>query len=82
MPRAFAAALECFYHEQFLRNTVLGTVASLLISGFCLAEERTVRIYNWIEYLPPEVLKSFQEETGIRPIYDVFDSAETMESSC
>jgi len=26
------------------------------------------------------VLKSFQEETGIRPIYDVFDSAETMES--
>ena len=66
--------------NSFLRNTVLGTVASLLISGFCLAEERTVRIYNWIEYLPPEVLKSFQEETGIRPIYDVFDSAETMES--
>ncbi len=66
--------------NRFLRHTLLGTVASLLISGFCLAEERTVRIYNWIEYLPPEVLKSFQEETGIRPIYDVFDSAETMES--
>ncbi len=59
---------------------MLGTLASLLISGFCLAEERTVRIYNWIEYLPPDVLKSFREETGIRPIYDVFDSAETMES--
>ena len=66
--------------NRFLRSTLLGAVASLLASGVCLAEERTVRIYNWIEYLPPEVLKSFQEETGIRPIYDVFDSVETLES--
>ena len=66
--------------NTFLRNTLLGAVVSLLASGLCLAEERTVRIYNWIEYLPPEVLKSFQEETGIRPVYDVFDSVETLES--
>jgi putrescine transport system substrate-binding protein len=59
---------------------VLGAFVSLLASGACLAEERTVRIYNWIEYLPPEILESFQEETGIRPIYDVFDSVETLES--
>jgi putrescine transport system substrate-binding protein len=44
------------------------------------ADERTVRIYNWIEYLPPDVLKDFQKETGIRPVYDVFDSVETLES--
>ncbi|MEF9673507.1 spermidine/putrescine ABC transporter substrate-binding protein PotF, partial [Pseudomonas sp. PCH446] len=66
--------------NRLLRNTLLGAVVSLLASGLCLAEERTVRIYNWIEYLPPEILKSFQEETGIRPIYDVFDSVETLES--
>ncbi|MCM2459767.1 polyamine ABC transporter substrate-binding protein [Pseudomonas sp. CG7] len=64
----------------FLRNTLLGAVVSMLVSGASLAEERTVRIYNWIEYLPPEILKSFEEETGIRPIYDVFDSVETLES--
>ncbi len=63
-----------------LRNTLLSAVVSMLVSGASLAEERTVRIYNWIEYLPPEILKSFQEETGIRPIYDVFDSVETLES--
>ncbi|RMM47023.1 hypothetical protein ALQ77_00699 [Pseudomonas corrugata] len=80
MPRAFAAALECFAMNKSLRNTVLGALVSLLASGACVAEERTVRIYNWIEYLPPEILKSFQEETGIRPIYDVFDSVETLES--
>jgi len=63
-----------------LRNTLLGGLISLLVSGAGMADERTVRIYNWIEYLPPEILKSFQEETGIRPIYDVFDSVETLES--
>ncbi len=66
--------------NMFLRNTLLGAVVSMLVSGASLAEERTVRIYNWIEYLPPEILKSFEEETGIRPIYDVFDSVETLES--
>lgn len=44
------------------------------------AEQRTVRIYNWIEYMPPEILKGFEAETGIRPVYDVFDSAETLQS--
>jgi Spermidine/putrescine-binding periplasmic protein len=80
VPRAFAAALECLIMSMFLRNTLLGAVVSMLVSGASLAEERTVRIYNWIEYLPPEILKSFEEETGIRPIYDVFDSVETLES--
>lgn len=44
------------------------------------AEGRTVRIYNWIEYLPAQILKDFQAETGIAPVYDVFDSAEMLES--
>jgi len=52
---------------------------SLLASGLCAAQP-TVRIYNWIEYLPPEILKDFERDTGIRPIYDVFDSVETLES--
>ncbi|UZE26025.1 polyamine ABC transporter substrate-binding protein [Pseudomonas sp. B21-056] len=66
--------------NKFLRNTLLSGLVSCLVSGAAMADERTVRIYNWIEYLPPEILKSFQEETGIRPIYDVFDSVETLQS--
>lgn len=42
--------------------------------------QRTVRIYNWIEYLPTEVLKDFEAETGIHPVYDVFDSVEMLQS--
>lgn len=66
--------------NKYLRSTVLGLAVSLLGTGFCVAEQRTVRIYNWLEYLPPEVLKDFEKETGIRPIYDVFDTVETLES--
>nr|WP_236010359.1 MULTISPECIES: polyamine ABC transporter substrate-binding protein [Pseudomonas] len=66
--------------KSLLSKTLSGAVVSMLICGASLAEERTVRIYNWIEYLPPEILKSFEEETGIRPIYDVFDSVETLQS--
>lgn len=54
--------------------------ASLLSTVLPAAEERTVHIYNWIEYLPPEILKDFQTETGIRPVYDVFDSVEMLEA--
>lgn len=57
-------------------------LATLLSLCCCLvqAEERTVRIYNWIEYLPPEVLQQFQKETGIRPIYDTFDSIDMLQT--
>ncbi|PXF30942.1 spermidine/putrescine ABC transporter substrate-binding protein [Pokkaliibacter plantistimulans] len=50
----------------------------LVQTGF--AEEKTVRIFNWIEYMPQDVLDDFQKETGIHPIYDVFDNVETLES--
>ncbi|XOV46124.1 polyamine ABC transporter substrate-binding protein [Pseudomonas sp. App30] len=55
-------------------------LAGLLAMSAHAAEQRTVRIYNWIEYLPPEILKDFEAETGIRPIYDVFDSVEMLEA--
>ena len=63
--------------QAFLRS-VFG-VAALAVSSLAWAQP-TVRIYNWIEYLPPQVLKDFEQETGIRPIYDVFDSVEILES--
>lgn len=66
--------------NKHLRKSVLGFAVSMLIAGVCAAEQRTVRIYNWIEYLPPEVLKDFETETGIQPVLDVFDSVETLES--
>jgi putrescine transport system substrate-binding protein len=38
-----------------------------------------VNIYNWTDYIAETTLVDFQRETAIKPVYDVFDSNETLE---
>ena len=37
-----------------------------------------VVVYNWGEYIDPDVLESFEEETGIKVVYDEFETNEIM----
>ncbi|WP_283164221.1 polyamine ABC transporter substrate-binding protein [Shewanella corallii] len=53
--------------------------AGLLTSTLARAEE-VVRVYNWSDYIEPKVLEDFEKETGIRVVYDVFDSNEVLEA--
>ena len=41
-------------------------------------DDNVVIVYNWGEYVDPEMLALFEEETGIRVIYDEFETNETM----
>ncbi len=41
-------------------------------------EKRVLKVYNWGDYIDPDVLDSFQEEYGIRVIYDEFATNEEM----
>ncbi len=41
-------------------------------------EKGEVVVYNWGEYLDPDTLDLFEEETGIHVIYDEFDTNEAM----
>jgi putrescine transport system substrate-binding protein len=59
-----------------LRNTLLATLATLSLSAVA---EPTVHIYNWSDYIGETTLETFQKTTGITPVYDVFDSNETLE---
>lgn len=43
------------------------------------AAERIVNVYNWADYISEDALRSFEQETGIKVNYDVFDSLETLE---
>lgn len=38
----------------------------------------TITVYNWGEYIDPELIDRFTEETGIKVIYETFDSNEAM----
>ncbi|MBC1936567.1 ABC transporter substrate-binding protein [Listeria grandensis] len=38
----------------------------------------TLTIYNWGDYIDPDLLKKFEKESGIKVIYQTFDSNEAM----
>jgi len=60
-----------------LRKTMVAA-AALLAAGAAGAEE--VHVYNWSDYIDEALLAKFEEETGIKLIYDVFDSNEILET--
>lgn len=52
---------------------------SLGASSAFAAEE--VRVYNWSDYIAEDTLEKFTAETGIKVIYDVYDSNEILEAA-
>mgnify|MGYP006143630435 FL=1 len=57
--------------------------ASLLLLALILpaqAQDKVLNLYSWSSYIPEQALKRFKEETGIRVKYDIFDSAEALDS--
>ncbi|KFC64082.1 Putrescine-binding periplasmic protein [Bosea sp. LC85] len=52
-----------------------------LVSGTAAsAQDKQLRIFNWSDYVDPEVLDAFKKETGITVVYDTFDQMETVET--
>jgi putrescine transport system substrate-binding protein len=44
------------------------------------ADAKVVHVYNWANYIEPSLLEKFTAETGIKVVYDVYDSNEMLES--
>lgn len=44
------------------------------------AEEPVVRVFNWSDYIDDAVLNDFTRDTGIKVVYDVFDSNDVLET--
>jgi putrescine transport system substrate-binding protein len=63
-----------------MRRLIL--LAALLLAPLLLppaAAQPVLNVYNWTDYIDPAALQRFQQETGIRVRYDVYDSLETLE---
>lgn len=66
----------------------LGISVSILIIGLvvCLIfpvhaeEEKVVNVYFWFDYLPDDVVKSFEKESGIKVVVDTFESTGALEA--
>lgn len=44
------------------------------------AEEKRLFIYNWSDFIGPDTISKFEQLTGIKVTYDVYDAEETMEA--
>ena len=51
-----------------------------LLAGTAGAEQRQLRVYNWADYILPEVPKTFEADTGIQVTWDIFETNETLEA--
>ncbi|MCF8976474.1 polyamine ABC transporter substrate-binding protein, partial [Pseudomonas edaphica] len=60
----------------FRKAMLVGAGITLAVS---VQAAPTVHIYNWSDYIGPDTLANFEKATGIKPVYDVFDSNETLE---
>ena len=43
-------------------------------------EEPVLNVYNWSDYIHPDVIPAFEEEFGIEVNYDLYDATETVEA--
>jgi putrescine transport system substrate-binding protein len=65
------------------KATLLSTAALVAATAMAtptLAQERVVNVYNWSDYIDSSLIEEFTKKTGIRVVYDVFDSNEILET--
>ncbi len=54
--------------------------AALAVASASFAKDREVKVFNWSDYIDDSILADFTKETGIKVVYDVFDSNEVLET--
>lgn len=67
--------------KTMLLTTFCGLSVMTLMTG-CGSEDGgengSVIVYNWGEYIDPETIEMFEDETGIKVVYDEFETNEIM----
>ncbi len=58
--------------------TALALSAAMTVAAN--AQDKVVHVYNWSDYIGENVLDEFTKATGIKVVYDVFDSNDILET--
>jgi putrescine transport system substrate-binding protein len=61
-------------------GSVLLVAATLAVVSPVAAEDPVVNVYNWSDYIGPDVIAGFTKESGAKVNYDVYDANETVEA--
>ena len=62
--------------KKFILTAVLIAACSAVLSG--CGRKADLYVYNWGEYMDPDVIRQFEEETGLKVNYDEFETNEDM----
>jgi len=61
-------------------KTLLAMTLAGAVAGAAQAQEKVLHVFNWSDYIAEDTLSNFTQETGIKVVYDVFDSNEVLEA--
>ncbi|BAP42747.1 polyamine ABC transporter substrate-binding protein [Pseudomonas sp. 21LCFQ02] len=61
-------------------KTLLALSMAGLMTATVHADDKVLHVYNWSDYIAPDTVAKFEKESGIKVVYDVFDSNETLEA--
>lgn len=68
-------------HKLILRTAQATLIGLAFVAGKpAYAQERTVNVLHWSDYVDPKVLADFTKETGIKVVFDTTDSNEMIET--
>ena len=70
---------------KLLKRTLALTLSAAMVLGLLSgcgsdASANVLNVYNWDEYIDTDLLDRFEQETGIKVIYNTFDSNENLYS--
>ena len=54
----------------------VSAIALAAAIGAAHGQQKVVNVYNWSDYIDTRALDEFTKETGIKVIYDTYDSNE------
>ena len=55
-------------------KTLLALSLMGAVSAAAHADDKVLHVYNWSDYIAPNTIADFEKESGIKVVYDVFDS--------
>lgn len=62
------------------KQTLLAVALGVAVSAAVQADQRVLNVYQWSDYVAPDTISNFEKQTGIKVIFDVYDSNEVLEA--
>jgi len=63
-----------------MKKLLAAATLAVMVSSPVLSAEKILHVYNWSDYIAEDTVKKFEDQTGIKVTYDVYDSNEVLEA--